>query len=123
MPFRLWSPTVRKQTGKIIFARYVTEKDWRQRIPIGNNRFPYSELSEEFRLKMTELNYYLLAFLRLRLILTPAYSRFEANNKHVISICDISLEIAIFEEYLDILKLLGEEYRMDAAVGFSSSSR
>lgn len=91
VPFRLWSPTVRKQTGKIIFVRYVTEKDWRLRIPIGNNRFPYSELSEEFRLKLTELNYYLIAFLRLRFLATPAFSQYETINKHVISICDLSL--------------------------------
>lgn len=70
--FRLWNRKVEEKTGKLVFTRYLTEKDWKCHIPIGNKRYSYSELSQEFRLKANELNYYLIAFLRFRTIVGTA---------------------------------------------------
>lgn len=34
--FRLWSAAVNKRTGRLILAKFLTEKDWLQKISIGN---------------------------------------------------------------------------------------
>lgn len=44
--FRLWSPKVQKESGKLVFARYLTEQDWNNRIPVGNKRYGHNELSD-----------------------------------------------------------------------------
>ena len=68
LPFRVWAERIEQCTGQMLFTRYITDEDWKSQIPIGNERYPYTYLSPEFRLKKTEIDYCLLAFLRFRVI-------------------------------------------------------
>ena len=66
--FRFWSEEAYQKTGKLIFAKHLTEKDWREQLKLGNDRFSYDSVTDEYRLKKQRVSYGLMAYLRLRII-------------------------------------------------------
>jgi len=66
--FRFWDEEVYAKTGKLIFAKSLTEKDWIEQLTLGNERYSYASVTDEYRLKRDNLCYELMAYLRLRVI-------------------------------------------------------
>ena len=66
--FRFWSEEAYQKTGRLILAKMLTERDWREQLRLGNDRFSYESVTDEYRLKKQRVSYGLMAYLRLRLI-------------------------------------------------------
>jgi hypothetical protein len=114
LPFRMWSQKIEQQTGQLLFTRFITNDDWKHQIPIGNERYPLTYLSPEFRLKLPEINYQLMAYLRFQLIRNdPQFSPYKERMSELHKIMDLQLELKVVEQYLVVLKDLISKYSLD----------
>ena len=44
--FRFWSEETYKKTGRMVFAKYLTEKDWKESLKLGNERYAYESVTD-----------------------------------------------------------------------------